>query len=157
MGARIGECVFVVPFHDDAIGLIAGLDDVGVAQCLPFGFFGAMRVEMPVNQLIPLGKAKPPSAKISVAEMSNAATPEHVVPFELVLVGKTVEDALELVSKYLDQAVMSGFSSVALVHGMGTGKLKHAISEYLRKHPHVVSYAVDERNYGMTNVTLARK
>ena len=118
---------------------------------------GAMRVEMPVNQLIPLGKAKPPSAKISVAEMSNAATPEHAVPFELVLVGKTVEDALELVSKYLDQAVMSGFSSVALVHGMGTGKLKHAISEYLRKHPHVVSYAVDERNYGMTNVILARK
>ena len=119
---------------------------------------GAMRVEMPVSQLIPLGKAKPPApSKISVAEVSNMASQDQSVPFELVVVGKTVEDALDLVSKYLDQAVMSGFSSVSIAHGIGTGKLKKAIAEYLRKHPHVVSFALDERNYGMTNVTLSRR
>ncbi len=119
---------------------------------------GVMRVDMPVSQLIPLGKSKTPSAsKISVTEMSPIASQEQPVPLELVIVGKTVEEGLVRVEKYLDQAFLSGFSSVSIVHGMGTGKLKQAVAEFLRRHPHVVSYALDEYNYGMTNVVLARR
>jgi len=119
---------------------------------------GVMRVEMPISQLIPLGKSNAPAAaKISVTEVMPMTSQEQTVPFELVIVGKTVEDALDRVTKYLDQAFLSGMSSVAIVHGMGTGKLKQAVSECLRKHPYVISYAVDEFNYGMTNVVLARR
>ena len=73
------------------------------------------------------------------------------------VVGKRVDEALEEVEKYLDQAFLSGVSSVAVVHGLGTGTLKKAVADLLRSHPHVVNYAVDEHNYGMTNVELARK
>ena len=119
---------------------------------------GVMRVDMPVSQLIPLGKSKiSPTPKISVSEVTPIASQEQTVPFELVIVGKTVDDALDRVIKYLDQAFLSGMSSVSIVHGMGTGKLKQAVSECLRKHPYVTSYALDEFNYGMTNVVLARR
>ncbi len=94
---------------------------------------------------------------ISVSDHSGAGTYDQSVPLELVVVGKRVDDALEEVEKYLDQAFLSGISSVAVVHGLGTGTLKKAVSDLLRSHPHVVNYAVDEHNYGMTNVELARK
>ncbi len=117
---------------------------------------GIMRVEMPVQQLSPLASSPLPP-QISVSDFSMTSSQEHIVPFELVIVGKRVDDALEDVNKYLDQAFLSGFSSVSIVHGIGTGKLKKAVSNLLRSHPHVVKYALDEQNYGMTNVELVRK
>ena len=120
---------------------------------------GAMRIEMPLNQLTPIRQAKSSSPRVSVSEFSIASDAEQdrVVTHELVIVGKRVDEALDEVEKYLDQAFLSGLSTVSVVHGIGTGRLKKAVSEFLRSHPHVVHYAVDERNYGMTNVELARK
>lgn len=120
---------------------------------------GSMRVEIPIHQLTPLSQPHVSSAipAVSVSDHSGAGTHDQSVPLELVVVGKRVDDALEEVEKYLDQAFLSGISSVAVVHGLGTGTLKKAVSDLLRSHPHVVNYAVDEHNYGMTNVELARK
>jgi len=120
---------------------------------------GAMRVEMPVRKLTALRPAErsPAPSKISVSDHSISSSGDYVVPFELLLVGKRVDEALDEVNTYLDRAVLSGLSSVSIVHGIGTGKLKKAITNMLRSHHHVVSYALDTRNYGMTNVELSRK
>ena len=85
------------------------------------------------------------------------AQDENPITTELVIIGKRVEEALDDVDKYLDQAFLSGLSSVSIIHGVGTGKLKEAVSTLLRSHPHVISYSIDKQNYGMTNVELARK
>jgi len=50
---------------------------------------------------------------------------------ELLLLGKTVEEALETVDRFLDRAVMSGTREVRVVHGHGTGRLKAAIRKFL--------------------------
>ena len=120
---------------------------------------GVMRVEMPVTRLRPivLPKSKSFSQTVSVSEHSMGPSSDQVVPLELVLIGQRVDEALERINKYLDEAFLAGLSSVSIVHGMGTGKLRKAVSNFLRTHPHVVSYAIDEHNYGMTNVELGRK
>lgn len=119
---------------------------------------GALRIEMPVQQLTPLesGPAPAETPKVSVSSAVAAEEDAPVVHPELVLVGQRVDEAMEAVDKYLDQAIRSGFSTVTIVHGMGTGALKKAVSRLLREHPHVTDYALAERNAGATEVHLKR-
>jgi DNA mismatch repair protein MutS2 len=87
--------------------------------------------------------------------LSRKPGPE--TPDEIHLLGRTVEDALELVDKYLDDVYLAGRSPVRLVHGVGSGKLKKAIAGLLARHPHVEGFAsapADQGGAGVTIVTL---
>ncbi len=120
---------------------------------------GSMRIEVPVNQLTPIQSSDTSSRsqKVSISEITTAHDDNSSVTSELVVVGKRVDEALDEVDKYLDQAFILGLSSVAIVHGIGTGKLKNAISTLLRSHPHVSSYSLVEHNHGMTIAYLKRR
>jgi DNA mismatch repair protein MutS2 len=76
---------------------------------------------------------------------------------ELMLLGLTVEDALEAVDEYLDRALRGATGVVRLVHGHGTGRLREAIRNHLRHHPAVADFrpgAPGEGGNGATVVTL---
>ena len=76
---------------------------------------------------------------------------------ELLLRRLTVEVALDRLDQYLYDAFMAGLSSVRIVHGKGTGKLRHAVHDSLAKHPLVKSYRLGdygEGDYGVTVVEL---
>jgi DNA mismatch repair protein MutS2 len=76
---------------------------------------------------------------------------------ELRLRRLTVDDALWRLDRYLNDAFMAGLSSVRIVHGKGTGKLRHAVHETLTRHPLVKSYRLGdygEGDYGVTIVEL---
>ncbi len=80
------------------------------------------------------------------------------VPMKLDLHGKRVEEALELLERYLDRAVAAGYHFVYVVHGRGTGALKSAIHMMLSKDPRVASFrpaSPDEGGDGITIVYLA--
>ncbi|MGA2671340.1 MAG: Smr/MutS family protein [Dehalococcoidia bacterium] len=79
---------------------------------------------------------------------------------ELLLRRLTVEEALYRLDQYLYDAFMAGLSSVRIVHGKGTGKLRHAVHESLAKHPLVKSYRLGdygEGDYGVTIVELTNR
>ena len=59
---------------------------------------------------------------------------------EINLLGKTVDEAVSELDKYLDDALLSHLNSVRVVHGKGTGALRKGIHEYLRRQKHVKSY-----------------
>lgn len=120
---------------------------------------GALKLEVPAHQLTLLATPKKTDSAptISVSEVSTWQDDAQVVMSELVLIGKRVDEAIEEMDKYLDQAFLSGYPSVTIVHGIGTGKLKGAVSKFLRSHPHVTSYALDEQNHGATVAHLRRK
>jgi DNA mismatch repair protein MutS2 len=83
--------------------------------------------------------------------------PAEETPDEIHLLGRTVQEALELVDKYLDDVYLAGLSPVRLVHGLGSGRLKKAISAMLARHPHVEAFAAaasDKGGAGVTVVTL---
>ena len=136
-------------------GIVLNISKDGKAAELQVG---ALRIEMPVNQLTPLSAAATPPRvqKISIAEISAGADENSVMTPELVIIGKHVEEALEDVDKYLDQAFRAGLAAVTIVHGIGTGKLKQAVATLLRAHPHVSDYAIGEYNQGATIVELKR-
>jgi DNA mismatch repair protein MutS2 len=77
---------------------------------------------------------------------------------ELRLRRLTVDEALWRLDRYLNDAFMAGLSSVRIVHGKGTGKLRHAVHDSLTRHPLVKSYRLGdygEGDYGITIVELA--
>jgi DNA mismatch repair protein MutS2 len=73
---------------------------------------------------------------------------------EINLIGKTVEEALGTVDKYLDDAFVSQLPEVRLIHGHGTGRLKRAIEEMLATHPHVAAYHPESPQRGGSGVTV---
>ena len=58
---------------------------------------------------------------------------------ELNLIGKRVDEALFDLDKYLDQCRIKGFKRVKIIHGFGSGALRNAVHEYLRKHSSFVA------------------
>lgn len=80
---------------------------------------------------------------------------EKDVPPEINVIGQTVEQALETVDKYLDDAVLAQLPEVRIIHGHGMGKLKRAISEMLAKHPQVRSHREEPQQRGGAGVTVA--
>ena len=73
---------------------------------------------------------------------------------EINLLGKTVDDAVSELDKYLDDAYLAHLESVRVVHGKGTGALRKGIHQYLRRQPHVKSFALAEYGEGDAGVTI---
>ena len=73
---------------------------------------------------------------------------------ELDLRGLTVDEALQITDKYLDEALLVGLPWVRLIHGKGTGALRTAINDYVRKHPRVKKHRWGETNEGGMGVTV---
>ena len=78
---------------------------------------------------------------------------------EINVIGKTTDEAVDLVDKFLDEATLASLSEVRIVHGLGTGALKRAIGDLLKDHPHVsrvLAAPQDQGGSGATVVELRR-
>ncbi|MDY5541215.1 MAG: endonuclease MutS2 [Lachnospiraceae bacterium] len=73
---------------------------------------------------------------------------------ELMLLGKTVDEALAELDKYLDDAYLAHIPQVRIVHGKGTGALRTAVHNYLRRQKHVKSYRLGTFGEGDAGVTI---
>ena len=65
-----------------------------------------------------------------------------------------LEDAWQVVDKYLDDAIMASMHSVRIIHGKGTGALRNGIQNYLRTDKRVLSYRHGEFGEGDFGVTV---
>ncbi len=79
----------------------------------------------------------------------------YSVSTEINLLGKTVDEALSELDKYLDDAYLAHLPSVRIVHGKGTGALRNAVHNYLRRNRVVKSYRPGEFGEGDAGVTIA--
>lgn len=94
------------------------------------------------------------SAKSSVSGrigMSKTAT----ISTEINLLGKTVDEAIAELDKYLDDAYLSHAPSVRIVHGKGTGALRQAVHQHLKRISYVKSFHLGEYGEGDAGVTIA--
>jgi DNA mismatch repair protein MutS2 len=83
-------------------------------------------------------------------KMSKSAS----VGMELNLLGKTVDEAIAELDKYLDDAYLAHMPSVRIVHGKGTGALRKGVHNYLRRNKHVKSFRLGEFGEGDAGVTI---
>jgi DNA mismatch repair protein MutS2 len=75
---------------------------------------------------------------------------------ELRLLGYTVAEALPVVEKYLDQAFVQKLSRLRIIHGVGSGRLREAITVLLGRHPLVRRFQAGDTSGGTTIVELER-
>ncbi len=94
-------------------------------------------------------QAKPSGAgKIKMSKSS-------LVSPEINLIGKTTDEAIPLLDKYLDDAYLAHMPSVRIVHGKGTGALRNAVHNHLRRLKYIKSYRLGEFGEGDSGVTIA--
>lgn len=75
---------------------------------------------------------------------------------ELNVIGKAVFEALPEVDKFIDDAVVNNLSTIRIVHGMGTGKLRDAIHQHLRKVKSVKSFEYASQSHGGSGATIVK-
>ena len=77
------------------------------------------------------------------------------LPLECNVIGKRVDEALQIVEKYLDSAVLKGMHEVRIVHGKGSGALRTAIHDYFKTHPNIATFRLGQYGEGEWGVTIA--
>jgi DNA mismatch repair protein MutS2 len=140
-------------------GRIAALEKGGRRGTLEAG---GMRVTVEVDDLVPaLGTPTAVGAAAgrgSTAASSNAAALRleraRSVASSLDLRGARVEEALEALDRYIDDAAVAGLGSVTIIHGMGTGALRDAVRAAAAGHPLVRSTRPGERGEGGDGATV---
>lgn len=95
--------------------------------------------------------AKKKEKKIQTTVSSKTLTR---VSMECNVIGEKVADALPIVDKYLDSAILSRLYTVRIIHGVGSGALRSAIWDYLKKNKHVESYRIGGEGEGGTGATV---
>ncbi len=96
---------------------------------------------------------KPEKQKQTVA-MTNVKGRDTYVKLELDLRGERYEDAIMRAEKYIDDAVLSNYHQVSIIHGKGTGALRQGIQQFLKNHSRVKSYRFGEAGEGGHGVTM---
>jgi DNA mismatch repair protein MutS2 len=113
---------------------------------------GAITVRVPLQALRAVTEAPRPAP----APRGRTSVPEKSgVPPELHLIGRTTDEARDLVERYLDDAFLAGLPAVRLVHGKGTGALRKAVQALLTSHPLVESFREGQPAEGGAGATVA--
>lgn len=147
-----GETVYLCSLGKEAMVLsVSEKANSITVQC------GAMRMRTKLTDVMLAAdapvSAKPPQKTVSkhTSTSVSAARDAHM---ELDLRGETGEDGWFRTDKFLDEAVLAGLHSVVLIHGKGTGALRRALWEYLKKDQRVQSFRAGQYGEGDTGVTV---
>ncbi len=148
---RLGDSVKVVSMG--LKGTVSSLPDKNgrlFVQC------GIIRSQVSLNDLVLLEEETVSTAKMQRSSSGKLKmSKSYSVSTEINLLGKTVDEALSELDKYLDDAYLAHLPSVRIVHGKGTGALRKAVQTYLRKNKTIKSFRLGEFGEGDAGVTIA--
>lgn len=148
---RIGDSVKVL-----SMNLTGTVHSLPNAKGDLFVQMGILRSQVNIKDLVLIEDAAPGSKKYAKTgagklKMSKSAS----VSTEINLIGKTVDEAIALLDKYLDDAYLAHLSSVRIVHGKGTGALRSAVQSHLKRQSYIKSFHLGEFGEGDAGVTIA--
>jgi DNA mismatch repair protein MutS2 len=108
------------------------------------------RLRAPVRDLRVID-GPPPAARVNVRVDLQ---PREGSLSELNVIGSTVDEALTRLEKFLDESTVTDQHTIRVIHGHGTGQLRRAIAEFLKKHPLVASYQLAPQDQGGGGATI---
>ena len=119
---------------------------------------GAMRSQANIKDLIYAQEQPSAASSLLKQRVSDTGKVKMSKSFsispEINLLGKTVDEAIAGLDKYLDDAYLAHLSSVRVVHGKGTGALRNAVQNHLKRVKYVKSYRLGEYGEGDAGVTI---
>ncbi len=115
---------------------------------------GIMTVKADISNLSLDKSEEEPNTIMKKYSMNVKARKAQNISPEVDLRGLMVEEAIEKTDKYLDDAYLAGISPVTIIHGKGTGVLRSAVQDFLRKNPHVKSFRIGQYGEGEAGVTI---
>ncbi|HUF48649.1 MAG TPA: Smr/MutS family protein [Vicinamibacterales bacterium] len=114
-----------------------------------------MRMRVPVSALRrPVADTRDRSTPPARRPDDGGARPIGDRPLELMVIGQTVDEALDRAAKFLDDALLGDARRLRVVHGIGTGRLREALTRYFREHPLVASAERAPDNEGGAGATI---
>ncbi len=149
---RVGDSVRVLSLN--LKGTVSTLPD---AKGNLFVQMGILRSQVNLKDLEKLdddSEAAGPAPRHAAGGGKIKMSKSFSVGTELNLLGKTTDEALIELDKYLDDAYLAHLPSVRIVHGKGTGALRKAVHQALRRQKHVESYRLGEFGEGDAGVTI---
>lgn len=146
---RIGDTVKVISLGLE--GTIASLPNAKGMVNVQMGILNSS-VKLNDLELITVTK-KNESEKRVVAAAYKINKAINIRP-EINLIGKTVDEAIPLLDKYLDDAYLSHLAQVTVIHGRGTGALRNAVQAHLKQTSYVQSFRIGEFGEGDHGVTI---
>ena len=152
---KIGDSVRVLSMN--LTGTVHTLPD---AKGNLFVQMGILRSQVNINDLVLIDEnADVKAAKKRYEKTSSGKikmTKSATVSTEIMLIGKTVDEAIAELDKYLDDALMANMPSVRIVHGKGTGALRNAVHQHLKRLKYVEEFHLGEFGEGDAGVTIAK-
>lgn len=119
---------------------------------------GILRSEVDIKDLELLEEETLQIRKEKIQERSNTGkikmSKSMNISSSINLIGKTVDEAIALLDKYLDDAYLARLHQVTIIHGVGTGALKNAVQAHCRKTNYIQSYRMGEYGEGGYGVTV---
>lgn len=115
---------------------------------------GIMQTKTNIKDLELIQEEKPVKKGSPKSYYGGAFSKSATISPEINLLGKTVDEALAGLDKYLDDAYISHLSSVRVVHGKGTGALRAAVHKHLKKLHYVKAFRLGEFGEGDAGVTI---
>ncbi|KIJ86214.1 MULTISPECIES: endonuclease MutS2 [Staphylococcus] len=112
---------------------------------------GIIKMKLPLEDLEKTKKTKSEPTKMIKRENRQS------IKMELDLRGYRYDEAMVAVDQYLDQAVLSNYEQVYIIHGKGTGALQKGVQNHLKRHKNVASYRngmPSEGGFGVTVVEI---
>ncbi|MBC7194594.1 MAG: endonuclease MutS2 [Caldisericia bacterium] len=141
-----GDLVFIDKFNKQGIVLKKDLEEKKVSVQI-----GTMRVILPFTEIT---RKLNGNFDLEKKEGEILLPEKELPPMKIELHGKTVDEALSKLDKYLDSVALASYPFIYIYHGVGSGILKRAIHEFLKNHPHVERFTLDPENVGVTIVFL---
>lgn len=150
----IGDLVMV-----HSLGIKGTVSTLPNAKGKLFVQMGVMRSEVDVSDLELLVEENHQLRKEKNRERSGAghikASKSMSVSSSINLIGKTVDEAIPLLDKYLDDAYLAKLHQITIIHGVGTGALRNAVQAHCKKTSYISSYRLGEYGEGGYGVTVA--
>ncbi len=114
---------------------------------------GIIRTRVPLSNLRLIEQKAKPTARGTVKNQT-ASRAERSAETDLDLRGMASDEGLLEVDRFIDNAVMAGLPQITIIHGKGTGVLRAAVQQHLRRHPSVKSYRLGTFGEGESGVTI---
>jgi DNA mismatch repair protein MutS2 len=139
----IGDTVYVKSLNGEAV-----INEINKNKNKVEVLFGSIKVFVKFDDIFNAKKVKKekPTVKRNVVR--------SMPKLEINILGKTVLEGVDEVEKFIDQAVVNNIPEIRIIHGMGTGKLKKGIWDYLKTNKNVLEFRLGRYGEGESGVTI---